>query len=92
MRLKCRDILRPLCRCFNMTKRSPFIEFDDTPVTWQDVLAYADGACCCNPGCSGCGALLVDLFTGQVLASKSKFVGDFETNNVAEYHGLILVL
>ncbi|TDH65761.1 hypothetical protein CCR75_003010 [Bremia lactucae] len=92
MRLNCREIFRPLYRCFTKTRKSPFIHLDDAPTAWPDVLAYADGASRGNPGRSGCGALLLDPCTGQVLASESKFVGNLETNNVAEYHGLILVL
>ncbi|KAG6621320.1 Ribonuclease HI [Phytophthora cinnamomi] len=56
------------------------------------VLAYADGASRGNPGRSGCGALLVDPSTGRVLARAAKFVGERETNNAAEYHGLLLAL
>ncbi|KAF4324311.1 hypothetical protein BBO99_00003251 [Phytophthora kernoviae] len=56
------------------------------------VLAYADGASRGNPGRSGCGALLVDPTTREVIASSTMYVGDRETNNAAEYHGLLLAL
>ena len=56
------------------------------------MLAYADGASRGNPGRSGCGALLMDPSTGRVLASDTKYVGNQETNNEAEYHGLMLAL
>ena len=56
------------------------------------VFAYADGACRGNPGRSGCGALLLDPLTGRVLASDTKYIGDQESNNEAEYHGLMLAL
>ncbi|KAK1929894.1 Uncharacterized protein P3T76_014569 [Phytophthora citrophthora] len=59
---------------------------------FHTVLAYADGAARGNPGRSGCGALLVDPSTGNILASDSRYVDDYATNNVAEYHGLILAL
>lgn len=58
----------------------------------NSVLAYADGASRGNPGRSGCGALLLDPLTGRVLSSDTKYVGNQETNNEAEYHGLMLAL
>ncbi|POM65638.1 Ribonuclease HI [Phytophthora palmivora] len=65
---------------------------NDCSAVSSSVIAYADGASRGNPGRSGCGALLVDPSTGRVLASDTKYVGDQETNNAAEYHGLMLAL
>eukprot|EP00644_Phytophthora_capsici_P003642 jgi/Phyca11/536824/estExt2_fgenesh1_pg.C_PHYCAscaffold_640038 len=58
----------------------------------RTVDAYADGASRGNPGRSGCGALLADPSTGNVLVSEFRYVGEYATNNVAEYHGLMLAL
>lgn len=60
--------------------------------TRAPVLAFADGASRGNPGKSGCGALLIDASTKQVIASGTSYLGDQETNNSAEYKGLLLVL
>ncbi|CEG48627.1 ribonuclease h [Plasmopara halstedii] len=80
-------------RCFSRTQRLTQYKNDESqyPI-WPDVFAYADGASRGNPGRSGCGALLVDPMTGNVLATDAKYVGDYETNNAAEYHGLVLAL
>ncbi|CAI5715037.1 unnamed protein product [Peronospora destructor] len=74
-------------RCFTRSCASPL---NNLPAS--SVLAYADGASRGNPGRSGCGALLMDPSTGRVLASDTKYVGNKETNNEAEYHGLMLAL
>ncbi len=52
---------------------------------------YSDGASRGNPGMGGCGALLTNA-KGDVIAKKKKFLGENVTNNVAEYHGLLLGL
>ncbi|CAH0490914.1 unnamed protein product [Peronospora farinosa] len=74
-------------RCFTRSCASPLNDLPD-----NSVLAYADGASRGNPGHSGCGALLMDPSSGRVLASETKYVGNQETNNEAEYHGLMLAL
>lgn len=56
------------------------------------VLAYADGASRGNPGKSGCGALLIDAESARVIASGTSYLGESETNNSAEYKGLLLAL
>ncbi|KAF1326782.1 hypothetical protein FI667_g8133, partial [Globisporangium splendens] len=56
------------------------------------VLAFADGASRGNPGKSGCGALLLDATTRHVIASGTSYLGENETNNSAEYKGLLLAL
>ncbi|OWZ19911.1 Ribonuclease HI [Phytophthora megakarya] len=76
----------PLRRCFSALPQN------EVAAVWPSVLAYADGASRGNPGRSGCGALLMDPATGRVLATATKYVGDQETNNAAEYHGLLLAL
>ena len=51
---------------------------------------YFDGCSKGNPGLAGAGAV---LYKNNVeIDSKSLFLGDKETNNVAEYNGLILGL
>ncbi|RLN87598.1 hypothetical protein BBJ28_00021481 [Nothophytophthora sp. Chile5] len=56
------------------------------------VLAYADGASRGNPGRSGCGALLMDPSSREVIATSTRYLGEQETNNTAEYNGLLLAL
>jgi ribonuclease HI len=56
------------------------------------VLAFADGASRGNPGRSGCGALLRDPVSDRVIASATQYLGEKETNNSAEYRGLLLAL
>lgn len=55
-----------------------------------DLVMRFDGASKGNPGVSGAGAVIykndAELWSGYT------FVGEKETNNVAEYHGLILGL
>ncbi len=51
---------------------------------------YCDGAARGNPGPAGAGAVIVNP-AGHIVAKVGKFLGD-ETNNVAEYVGLILGL
>lgn len=63
-----------------------------SPANSDVVLAFADGASRGNPGRAGCGALLLDAATGKVLASAAQFLGERETNNAAEYRGLLLAL
>src|SRR5262245_61147266 len=48
----------------------------------------ADGGSRGNPGPAGCGAVVRDAATGEVLAEVSESIGR-ATNNVAEYSGLI---
>lgn len=52
------------------------------------VVVEADGGSRGNPGPAGFGAVVRDLETGSVLAERSEFLG-VQTNNVAEYRGLI---
>ena len=51
---------------------------------------FFDGCSKGNPGIAGAGAVLYK--NGAEIWSKSLFVGEKETNNVAEYNGLILGL
>lgn len=51
---------------------------------------YCDGAARGNPGPAGAGAVIVNP-AGHIVAKVGKFLGE-ETNNVAEYMGLILGL
>lgn len=62
-------------------------------------ILYFDGASKGNPGPSGCGAVLYEqeyggnnLPTKKEIWSDALWVGEKETNNVAEYNGLILGL
>jgi ribonuclease HI len=56
----------------------------------ESVRVYSDGAARGNPGLSGAGAVLVDR-QGQVVDRLGKFLGT-QTNNYAEYMGLLLGL
>jgi ribonuclease H / adenosylcobalamin/alpha-ribazole phosphatase len=57
-------------------------------MTLTAVVVEADGGSRGNPGPAGYGALVMDPVTGAVLAERSEAIG-IETNNVAEYRGLI---
>ncbi|SBT48894.1 probable phosphoglycerate mutase [Micromonospora narathiwatensis] len=52
------------------------------------MVVEADGGSRGNPGPAGCGAVVRDPETGEVLAERSEAIGT-ATNNVAEYRGLI---
>lgn len=52
------------------------------------VVVEADGGSRGNPGPAGYGAVVKDADTGEVLAERKRALG-IETNNVAEYRGLI---
>ena len=52
------------------------------------VVVEADGGSRGNPGPAGYGAVVMDPQTGAVLAERKESIG-VETNNVAEYRGLI---
>ncbi|MDO5081056.1 bifunctional RNase H/acid phosphatase [Buchananella hordeovulneris] len=52
------------------------------------LLVHTDGGARGNPGPAGYGAVVYDAETGQVLATRARFLGE-ATNNVAEYEGLI---
>jgi probable phosphoglycerate mutase len=59
-----------------------------TPVPVTRVVVEADGGSRGNPGPAGYGAVVLDADTGAVLAERSEYIG-VDTNNVAEYRGLI---
>jgi probable phosphoglycerate mutase len=59
-----------------------------TPEAWHT--AHCDGGSRGNPGPAGYGAVIEDPH-GQVVARLSKFLG-VQTNNYAEYSGLLAVL
>jgi len=74
-------------------KRLSKMERHDTIEEVKDEDNYTlffDGCSKGNPGIAGAGAVLYKNETE--IWSKSLFVGEKETNNVAEYHGLILGL
>lgn len=52
------------------------------------VIVEADGGSRGNPGPAGYGAVVMDAETGEVLAERKASIG-IDTNNVAEYNGLI---
>jgi len=56
--------------------------------TYRSVVIEADGGSRGNPGPAAYGALLKDQQTGEVIAERGDSIG-IETNNVAEYRGLI---
>jgi ribonuclease HI len=60
----------------------------DTPSGW--FTAHCDGGSRGNPGPSGFGAVIADG-AGQTVARLSQFLG-IQTNNYAEYQGLLAVL
>jgi probable phosphoglycerate mutase len=69
--------------------------FDDPPASAGSTAeecftAHCDGGSRGNPGPSGYGAVVEDA-QGRVVAELSEFLGN-QTNNYAEYHGLLAVL
>ncbi len=60
----------------------------DRSVGW--ITAHCDGGARGNPGPAGFGAVVQDA-EGRLLAELSEFLG-IQTNNVAEYSGLLAVL
>jgi len=68
--------------------------FAPSPSTPHDgsswISAHCDGGARGNPGPAGFGAVIQDA-NGRVLAELSEFLG-IQTNNVAEYSGLLAVL
>jgi ribonuclease HI len=61
-----------------------------SPGEVRKVRVFTDGAARGNPGPAGAGAVIVDS-EGRVLARLGRFLGK-QTNNVAEYQGLLLGL
>jgi ribonuclease HI len=61
-----------------------------SPGEVRRVRVFTDGAARGNPGPAGAGAVILDE-EGRVLARLGKFLGK-QTNNVAEYQGLLLGL
>ena len=60
------------------------------PVSIHRMQLFCDGASRGNPGTAGAGAVLKDA-SGKLLERLGKYLGH-ATNNVAEYHGLLLGL
>ena len=60
----------------------------DRPESVTHVIIEADGGSRGNPGPAGYGAVVFDGTTGEVLAERFDYIG-IDTNNVAEYRGLI---
>ena len=60
------------------------------PVSGKWIVAHCDGGARGNPGPAGFGALIQDA-DGVVLAELSQFLG-IQTNNFAEYSGLLAAL
>jgi len=54
----------------------------------ERVIVEADGGSRGNPGPAGYGAVVRDAVTGAVLAERKDAIG-VDTNNVAEYRGLL---
>jgi ribonuclease HI len=57
----------------------------------EEIKLFCDGASRGNPGPASAGAVLYDAQSGAVLAEISETLG-LATNNVAEYHALLLAL
>ncbi len=74
--------------CENQIQKT--ILFHLNKVTTMNYLLQFDGASKSNPGLAGAGAVIYE--NGNEIWSQSLFVGLKETNNYAEYNGLILGL
>eukprot|EP01025_Chloroclados_australasicus_P039963 TRINITY_DN41624_c0_g1_i10.p2 TRINITY_DN41624_c0_g1~~TRINITY_DN41624_c0_g1_i10.p2 ORF type:complete len:296 (+),score=49.91 TRINITY_DN41624_c0_g1_i10:3-890(+) len=60
--------------------------------SYEAVVIEFDGAALSNPGVGGCGACVRHKRSGQVLIQGYQYLGDYVTNNTAEFKGLILGL
>ena len=56
----------------------------------EEYSLYFDGCSKGNPGSAGAGFVIYQ--GSREIVSKSEFIGDNETNNVAEYHALVIGL
>jgi ribonuclease HI len=56
------------------------------------VVVHVDGGARGNPGPAAAAAVVTDAASGAVLDEATRYLGDRVTNNVAEYHGLLLGL
>jgi ribonuclease HI len=74
----------------NNVKQTPsnFTQVKITPL--NEYVMFFDGCSKGNPGKSGAGAVI--YYNGKEIWSKSLFVGEKETNNYAEYQGLLIGL
>ena len=63
----------------------------DTSAPPDCLTAYTDGGARGNPGPAGSGVLIQDAH-GKKLAALSLYLGDRQTNNFAEYSGVIAAL
>lgn len=72
------------------SSNSPSLFASAPPQTGDWITAYCDGGARGNPGPAGFGAVVTDA-NGAKLAELSEFLG-IQTNNVAEYSGLLAVL
>jgi ribonuclease HI len=57
-----------------------------------EVVVHVDGGARGNPGPAAAAAVVSDAASGAVLDEATRYLGDAVTNNVAEYHGLLLGL
>ncbi len=81
---------RALERAANLLEGGPGAEEPEAPPAYLRLRLYSDGAARGNPGPAGAGAVLVEP-SGQVVDKLGKFLGH-QTNNYAEYMGLLLGL
>jgi ribonuclease HI len=56
------------------------------------VVVHVDGGARGNPGPAAAAAVVTDAGSGAELDEATRYLGDSVTNNVAEYHGLLLGL
>jgi ribonuclease HI len=71
-----------------VSSTTPLFSADAPP---NCITAYTDGGARGNPGPAGSGILIQDA-KGQQLAALSLYLGDHQTNNFAEYSGVIAAL
>ena len=75
---------------FPVPASKPALKPATRPVSGKWIVAHCDGGARGNPGPAGFGALIQDA-DGAVLAEISEFLG-IQTNNFAEYSGLLAAL
>ena len=65
---------------------------DEDKSEMKPITAMFDGCSKGNPGISGAGAHINITETEEEIWNETKYVGDCVSNNVAEYHGILLIL
>jgi ribonuclease HI len=69
--------------------QNPTPDYGSAFVFRKKAILFFDGCCKGNPGPGGSGFVLYEEDGATEIVAAAQFVGDYVTNNVAEYNGLI---